>query len=45
LPRLVTVLGALAAVLLPVANASASDTFFLKNESKVASLTGTSLWG
>ena len=32
-------------LLLSAPAASASDTFFLKNESKVATLTGTSLWG
>jgi hypothetical protein len=36
---------ALTAGLLLAAPASASDTFFLKNQSTVASLTGTSLWG
>ena len=46
LTRLAAVLGALAAgLLLSAPVASASDTFFLKNNSKVATLTGTSLWG
>ncbi len=43
---LAAVIGALAAgLLLPAASASASDTFSLVNDSKVATLIGTSLWG
>jgi hypothetical protein len=44
--RLAAVLGALAAgLLLTAPAASASDTFVLENDSSVATLTGTSLWG
>lgn len=46
LPRFVAVLGTLVVgLLLQGPSASASDTFSLKNDSKVASLLGTSLWG
>lgn len=44
--RLTAVLGTLAlGLLISAPAASASDTFFLKNDSKVAQLEGTSLWG